>query len=68
MNRRRKGLYSNVNEQLRDLIAAQGRARCQIVVAGDHAIDPVGEPIPGTSSEDKAAAAARLAINSATTK
>lgn len=68
MNKWRKGLYRNANEQLRDLIIAQGRARGQIVVIDGDAIVPVGESLPGISSEDQAAAAARLAINSAMTK
>ena len=68
MKKWRKSMYASIEEQMRDVVTAQGRdLRCLAKIDGD-AIVPVGEPIPGISPEDQAAAATRLAIDNAMTK
>ena len=64
----RKGMYASAEEQMRDVVTAQGRAPSRLVMIDRDAAVPVGEPIPGISPESQSAAAARLAIDKAMTK
>ncbi|WP_157634149.1 hypothetical protein [Burkholderia ubonensis] len=68
MKKWRKGMYASIEEQMRDVVTAQGREPRRLAKIDGDVLVPVGEPIPGISPEDQAAAAARLAIDSAMTK
>lgn len=64
----REGMYVSAEEQMRDVVTAQGRAPCRLAKIEGDAVVPVSELIPGISAENQAAAVARLAIDSAMTK
>ncbi|RDU95247.1 hypothetical protein [Trinickia dinghuensis] len=68
MKKWRKGMYASAEEQLRDVVTAQGRAARRLVMLDCDTVVPVGELIPGLTPEDQSAAAARLAIDAAMTK
>ncbi|MEX3960128.1 hypothetical protein [Trinickia sp. EG282A] len=68
MKKWRKGMYASVEEQVRDIVTAQGRAPRRLAMIDGDKVVPVGEPIPGIVPEDQSAAAAKLAIDAAMTK
>ncbi|MGF6970724.1 hypothetical protein OKW43_007819 [Paraburkholderia sp. WC7.3g] len=66
----RVGLYKSANDHLGDVVTSQSRGALQLVkIEGDPAqAVPVGEPLPGPGTADRAAAIARLAIDTAMTR
>ncbi|MEW6343069.1 MAG: hypothetical protein AB1704_20600 [Pseudomonadota bacterium] len=70
MNISRIGLYKSADDHLADVATSVSRGPVQWVkIEGDPAqAVPVGDPLPGPGTADRAAAMARLAIDAAMTK
>ncbi|MFM0265606.1 hypothetical protein [Paraburkholderia sediminicola] len=66
----RAGLYKSASDHVADAVTSQSRRPVQfVVIESDSALTvPVGEPLPGPGTADRAAAIARLAIDAAMTK